>query len=73
MVVGFTMIYAIDAYLQYHCEFESRLWPGALDTTLFDEFVCDFRLVGFLRVFQLILVMLLCNDPMIITLLYIVD
>jgi len=72
MVVGFTIIYAIGAYLQYHWEFEFRLWPGVLDTTLFDEFVCDFRQVGFLRLFQLVLVMLLCNDPMVITLLYIV-
>jgi len=30
MVVEFTIIYAIGAYIQYHCEFESRSWPGVL-------------------------------------------
>ena len=40
MVVGFTITYAIGGYLQYHCEVESRLWPGVLDTTLFDK-VCQ--------------------------------
>jgi hypothetical protein len=31
--------YAISAYHHYHCEFESCLWRGVLNTTLCDK-VC---------------------------------
>jgi hypothetical protein len=37
MVVAFTTTYAISAYHQYSCEFESCSWRGVLDTTLCDK------------------------------------
>ena len=36
MVVGFTITYAISAYHNQRCEFESRSWLGVLDATLCD-------------------------------------
>jgi hypothetical protein len=37
MVVGFTTTHGIGAYHHYSCEFVSRLWRGALNTTLCDK------------------------------------
>ena len=45
MVVGFTTAYVISAYLHLSCEFESRSWPGVLDTTLCDK-VCQWLATG---------------------------
>jgi hypothetical protein len=43
IVVGFTATYiysyAISAYYQKRCEFESRSWRGVIDTTLCDRIV----------------------------------
>ena len=36
-VVGFTTIYAISAYHHKHCEIESTLWQGVLNTTLCNQ------------------------------------
>ena len=47
----FTTTCAISAYRYTSCEFESRSWPGAFDTTL-----CDLRQIGgFLRVLWFLL------------------
>ena len=40
IIVGFTITYAISAYHHWSCEFESRWWRGALDTTLCNK-VCQ--------------------------------
>jgi hypothetical protein len=40
VVVRFTTTFAIGAYYQYSCEFESHSWWGVLDTTLCDK-VCQ--------------------------------
>jgi hypothetical protein len=37
MVVRFTTTCAISAYHHSSCEFESRSWPGVLDTILCDR------------------------------------
>ena len=37
---GLTTTYAISAYYHQHCESESHLWRGILDTTLCDK-VCQ--------------------------------
>jgi len=51
MVVGFTMIYAIDAYHHWCCEFESQSGRGVQQYVI--KFVIDLRQVGdFLWVFR---------------------
>jgi hypothetical protein len=51
MVDGFTTTYAIIAYHQWCCEFESRSGRGVQHYVI--KFVSDLRQVGgFLRVFQ---------------------
>jgi hypothetical protein len=40
MVVGFTTIYAINAYHHKSCEFDSRSWQGVLNIILCDK-VCQ--------------------------------
>jgi len=40
MVIGFTTTHDISAYHHYGCEFESRIWRGVLNTTLYHK-VCQ--------------------------------